>query len=472
MSKTEEISSMPESAAIDVGRVVDQQKISVFNITLLVLAAIASAVDGYDIFVPGYIAPELIKAWHVSPADLGSMFGIGMIGIILGAPLFGWFGDRYGRKRAIVLGSLLYGAVSLISLAATTISQFTAMRFLIGFGIGGVIPNALALIAEFTPIRYRASFMMLVVLGVPIGQLLPGFVTAAFVPQYGWQVLLIVGGVGPILVAVLAQFGLPESIKYLVLRTCRFGEVKRLVQAMEPGISLAKDARFIIPEPLIAAKISPAALFSDGLALITPLVWICLGAALVAIYFTASWLPAALQAAGLTTQEAALRAVYFGAGGAIGALCFTLLVQRFGVVAVALGFISSVPLVACIGISGLSTTLISLLTACAGFCIFGIINGMESIMGMLYPTAIRAKGIGWGLGVGRLGSVAGPMVGGYFVGMKFTNFQLFLAPAAVLLVGAVLFCVLAVLCARRFQGMQLNDEVAIHGATVMGAKPK
>jgi len=456
-----------EKTAIDIGRVVDEQKIGVFNISLLVFAALASVVDGYDIFVPGFIAPELIKAWGVSPGDLGSMFGIGMIGIIIGAPLFGWFGDRYGRKRAIVLGSLLYGVVSLGSLAATSIGQFTALRFLIGLGLGGVIPNALALVSEFTPIRYRASFMMLVVLGVPIGQLLPGFVTAAFVPQYGWKILLVVGGIGPILVAVLVQFVLPESIKYLVLRTSRFAEVKRL-QAMQPAIPLMENSRFIIPEPLIAAKISPAKLFSDGLALITPLVWICLSMALLAVYFTASWLPAVLQAAGLTTQQAALRAVYFGAGGVFGALCFTLFVHRLGVAAVALGFIISVPLVVCIGISGLSTTLISALTAGAGFCIFGIINGMESIMGTLYPTAIRSKGIGWGLGVGRLGSTAGPVLGGYLVGMKFTNFQLFLAPAAFLLVGSALFVVLAALCVRRFHGMQLNDEVAIHGATVMG----
>ncbi len=463
---------MSKTEVVDVSGVVDQQKIGVFNITLLVLAALASAVDGYDIFVPGYIAPELIKAWHVSPADLGSMFGIGLLGIILGAPLFGWFGDRYGRKRAIVLGSLLYGVVSLVSLAAASLTQFTVLRFFIGIGLGGVIPNALALIAEFTPIRYRASFMMLVVLGVPVGQLLPGFVTAALVPQYGWKLLLVVGGIGPILVAVLAYFALPESIKYLVLRTRRFAEVRRLVHAMQPAAAMTEDTRFIIPEPLIAAEISPAKLFSDGLALITPLVWICLIAALIAIYFTASWLPVALQAAGLTTQQAALRAVYFGAGGVLGALCFTMFVQRFGVAAVALGFVVAVPLVACIGISGLSTTLISALTACAGFCIFGIINGMESIMGMLYPTAIRSKGIGWGLGVGRLGSIAGPLLGGYLVGMKLGNFQLFLAPAAFLLIGAVLFAILAVLCTRRFQGMQLNDEVAIRGATVMGDIPQ
>jgi AAHS family 4-hydroxybenzoate transporter-like MFS transporter len=453
---------------IDVGQLVDKQGINAFNVMVLVVIVLSTALDGYDIFVPGFIAPALIKQWHVNPAELGSMFGIGMIGIILGAPLFGWLGDRYGRKRMIVLCSVFYGLVSLLSLAATSMTQFTAMRFIIGIGIGGLIPNAIALTAEFTPIKYRSMFIMLATLGVPVGQLLPGLVTASLVPAYGWHVLLIVGGACPILVGLLAQFTLPESIKYLVLRTDRVDEVRRIVQSIQPGAALPKGARFVIPEPLFAADLSPAKLFAGELKFITPLVWFCLATVLLSLYFTVSWMLVVLEAAGLTPQQAAVRAIYFALGGVFGGLIFTPLVHRFGVAAVAFGFIVVGPLVACIGISGLSTLLISAFTACAGFFIIGIINGMEAIMGMLYPTAARSKGVGWGLAVGRIGSLIGPVLGAYLVGLKLTNFQLFLTPAAILVFGALLFLVLAALCTRRFGGVRLNDEAAIHGATIMG----
>lgn len=453
---------------VDVGQIVDKQQINTFNITLLIVIALSTALDGYDIFVPGFLAPALIKLWHANPAELGSMFGIGMVGIILGAPLFGWLGDRYGRKRMVVLCSLWYGVLSLLSLAATSMTQFTAMRFLIGIGIGGVIPNAIALIAEFTPIKYRSLFIMLAALGVPVGQLLPGLVTTSFVPTYGWHALLIVGGVCPILVGLIAWFALPESIKYLVLRTNRVDEVRAIVQSIEPGVDLPRGAQFAIPEPLFSADLSPAKLFVGELKLITPLVWLCIATVLLSLYFTTSWMLVVLESAGLTPHQAALRAIYFALGGVFGGLIFTPLVHRFGLIALAVGFIVVGPLVACIGISGLSTTLISVLTAGAGFFIIGLVNGMESIMGMLYPTAVRSKGVGWGLAVGRMGSMFGPVLGAYLVSLKLSNFQLFLTPAAILIFGALLFLVLTSLCVQRFGGVRLNDEAGIHGTTIMG----
>ncbi len=446
-------------ATVDVGQLVDGQKIGRLSYVLLGVAFLVTVIDGYDIFVPGFIAPELIKAWHFPPQELGPMFSISLLGIIIGAAAFGHVGDKFGRRRAIVWSSLLYGVLSLASLWTTNLSEFTLLRFFIGLGIGGAIPNAIALVAELTPARARTAFLLLVMVGAPTGQLLPGLVTVQFVPTQGWHILLIVGGVGPILIAALAQWLMPESIKYLTLHPSRRPQLVKLARRMQPDLAVSADTRFLISEPPIKSGWSPAALFSHRLAVITPLIWLCLGCGLLAVYFTSSWLPSVLQGTGLSTQQAAGRMVFLSLGGIVGALLMAPMMARFGLVALITVFLISVPLVASIGLSGLSTSLISFLTAAAGFCIIAIVNGVECVMGRIYLTAIRAKGAGWGLAVGRLVALVGPVLGGMLVGMHLSNFQLFLAPAICLAIGTVGAVCLAILCTRRFGARQFEDAV-------------
>jgi AAHS family 4-hydroxybenzoate transporter-like MFS transporter len=452
---------------IDVGGLVDGQRIRGVNLAVLLLCLLATIIDGYDIFVPGVIAPELIRTWHFPPAQLGGMFSLGMVGIILGAALFGYLGDRFGRKRAIVLASLLYGALTLVSLAADNLTEFTILRFLIGLGIGGAIPNAIALVAEFTPRRARTSFLLLVMVGAPIGQLLPALVSVTLVPSQGWHVLLVVGGVGPLLIAALAQWALPESVKFLTIHAHRRGELLALARRMRPDLALPEGTVFVIAEPPSRPGWSPASLFAEGLAPLTSLVWLCLGSGLLGIYFVASWLPAALQAAGATPQEAAGRLAFFALGGIAGGLLMTQLMRRFGVLAIVGVFLVSVPLVACIGLSGLDTATVSALTAAAGFCVIAIINGVEAVMGLIYPTAIRAKGAGWGLAVGRLGAVIGPLIGGMLVSRHLSNFALFMAPSICLAVGTLASAVLAMLLMRRYGSIHVDAEAPVEGMAPM-----
>jgi AAHS family 4-hydroxybenzoate transporter-like MFS transporter len=449
-----------EETQIDVSHLVDEQKISGINYVLLGLAFLATTIDGYDIFVPGYLAPELMKAWHFPPAALGPMFSTGLLGIIIGAAAFGHFGDRLGRKRAIVWSSVMYGVLTLTALWTTNLTEFTILRFLIGLGIGGVIPNAIALVVEFTPARARAMFVLLAVVGVSVGQLLPGIVTVALVPSYGWQVLLIIGGLGPILIAILTQWLMPESLKYLTLAPSRRAELLQLARRVRPDMAIPAEARFFIREPTIKSA-SPAELFSHGLAVLTPLVWLCLASGLLAIYFVSSWLPLVLQGAGLSMQEAAGRLAIFAMGGVVGGLVMAPLMARFGLLALIAVFVVAVPLVGSIGLSGLTTTLILVLTAAAGFCVIAIINGVECVMGMIYPTAIRAKGAGFALAIGRLGAMAGPILGGVLIGTHLSNFQLFLAPAYCLAVGTLASICLAFFYKRRFSAGELSDPMRV-----------
>lgn len=452
---------MNQENAVDVGQLVDGQRVRPINLVLLGLAFLAVIIDGYDLFVPGFIAPELIKAWHFPPSALGPMFAWSMGGIIIGAALIGHFGDRMGRKRAIVLSSVFYGVLSLASLWAQDLTQFTILRFLIGLGIGGAIPNAIALVAEFTPRRARSTFLLLLMVGAPVGQLLPGLATLTLVPSYGWPVLLVIGGIGPILIAALALVTMPESIKYLTLQPHRRAELIGLARRMRPDMAIADDTRFFIVEPAVPADWSPSGLFAPGFAPVTALIWVCLGGSLLAMYFISNWLPTVLQGAGLSMQAAAGRLAIFAVGGILGAVTMASLVRKFGVFAIVGVFVAAVPLAASIGVSGLSVPVISALTAATGFCVIAIINGLECVMGLVYPTAIRAKGAGWGLAIGRLCAMVGPLLGSVLISMQLSSFGLFLVPAICLAIGAIGSGSLAILFAHRF-GSQHVGKIA-HG---------
>ena len=453
--------SATPSKVIDVSGLVDAHKVGRFTISAVLICWLAVVIDGYDIFMPGVLAPEVARMWHATPPMIGAMFSIGMVGIIIGAILFGMLGDRYGRKRMIVVSSLAYGVLTLVSLSAGSMQQFLVYRFIIGLGIGGVIPNAVALVAEFTPLRYRAGFIMLVTFGAPVGQLVPGLVATTLVPTYGWQMLLIVGGVGPLLIALAAQFAMPESVKYLVLQPHRRAELVGMVQAIAPAAPIGPHTEFVIREPHTRKTASPAPLFHDGLGLITPLIWVCLGCGLLAVYFVSSWLPSALVSIGATRPQAAFHMVIYASGGIAGGLLSSWFVHRFGLLAIVATFILGIPLIAGIGAVGLTPVTSEILTFGGGFCVIALINGLEALMGMVYPTAIRAKGTGWGLAVGRIVSLAGPVLGGIVLALQLPLFQLFLVPAVALGIGALASLALTPLCIRRFHGIRFNDETLV-----------
>ncbi len=234
-----------EHSAAHVSDLLDQQDIGAPAVVFLVITALAMVADGFDISAMGYIAPELVKHWHVAPAMLVPVLTAGVFGLLLGAPLLGWFGDRFGRKKAIVTTLALVGAFSIITMAATNLHEFTALRFVTGVGLGGLIPNVVALAAEVAPKRMRGIFIVIVSFGVPAGLALPGWVAALFVPTYGWQAILLVGGIMPLLIALAVLLFVQESIRYLIQRGDREDEVRRRLVTM-----FGADAK--LPPPTVS----------------------------------------------------------------------------------------------------------------------------------------------------------------------------------------------------------------------------
>lgn len=443
---------------LDLNEVVDGQKLTMTSLAFFVVALLTLISDGFDLAAMGYIAPELVKEWHISPAQLVPAFSAGIIGMLIGGPVLGMFGDRLGRKRVIVVGLAVIGLSTLATMATRSLVDLVVLRFITGVGLGGVIPNVVALVAEIVPRRLRGRLIVVVSMGIALGIAIPGLTAAVLVPRFGWRVLLLVGGVLPLLVAVAALRYVPESIRYMLERGDRDDEVRRLARQLRPDLVIDEDSRFTrSAEGPKIARCSIKPLFMGDLLLVTPLLWICQAANQMANFFSLTWLPTLLQSAGASTSHAGATASLFSVGGLVSGLVLMFVIDRMGVVPLVVLFFAGVPLVASMAASDLSPMAHAIIIAGAGFCVTGVQLGTTALLGIFYPTPIRSLGTGWTQAAGRLGALAAPVVGGILLNMAIPIQALPLAPAALLAVGFVACTTLAILCIRRFKGWRPGE---------------
>ena len=321
-------------------------------------------------------------------------------------------------QRALVSSNLLFGVFTLAAAYSTNLDQMFWLRLLAGLGIGGVIPNVVAINTESAPRNLRATLAIIAVGCVPIGGAIPGFVTAVFVAQYGWPILFLIGGIVPIVIAVAALIGLPESIKYMALHESQRSRMEKLIAAIRPDFKVPTNARFVVEDEKQFPGFNPVYLFREGLALITPLLWLLFALNLMGYFFLLSWTPTLLTAAKLPPATAALAAAFLQIGGTVGALSLCWWLQRHRFLGISLLLVLAVPVVGSIGFAGV-TSEAALLTATffAGFIVLGVQIGINVVGAMLYSTSLRANGSGWQLGLGRIGSIVGPLAGALFVGL-------------------------------------------------------
>jgi MFS transporter, AAHS family, 4-hydroxybenzoate transporter len=429
---------MADQSVVRVSRLLDERGLSSFQIKLLAWSFFMVLIDGYDITAIAFAAPSLVKEWGLKPGALGPVFSASLIGILFGSAVFGWVGDRFGRKAALVWSNLVFGVFTLAAAYSTDLTQMFWLRLLAGIGIGGVIPNAVAINAESAPRKMRATLAILAVGCVPLGGAIPGFVTAALVPTHGWQILFYIGGIVPIIIALVAMMGLPESIKYMALHESQRGKMEATIKAIQPNYPIPTNAKFVIEDEKQFPGFNPAYLFRDGLALITPLVWLLFALNLMGYFFLISWTPILMTASKLPPATAALSGALLQVGGTVAAIGLCWWFQRHRFLALAIMFACAVPVVASIGFAGLtSQTALLVATFLAGFLVLGIQTGINAVGALIYPTSLRANGSGWQLGIGRIGSIVGPMAGGLLIGLPVERLYLW---------SAVPFVIAAIVC--------------------------
>lgn len=442
---------------LDVEALVDGQRFRRFNANLLLWSFLAMLADGFDISSLASAAPQLARTWHIPAAALAPALSASLFGILFGAPLLGYVGDRFGRKRAIVAGSFLYGLATLGTVWSSSLDQIVALRALAGIGIGGLMPNTIALTSELSPRRLREMLIVLMFTGITTGSGVPGLVQAWLIPHYGWPIMFWIGGLVPLLVGVCLIFALPESVKHLAGRPERRGELLSTLRRLRRDVPMADDAQVSMAMTPRVSGTGLAQILGRRLAWVTPILWLCFLATLMADYAITSWLPTIFENNGLSAQQSGLAVSCYHYGGTVGGVIFALLLGRFGFSMIGATALIAAPAIAAIGLLDRSFLALVSVVGLAGFGILGAQFGNNAAAGLIYPTAYRSRGVGWALGVGRFGSIVGPLVGGVLIGMGLAPRRLFVLAAVPMVITLLASTALAVISFRRLGDSRLDD---------------
>jgi MFS transporter, AAHS family, 4-hydroxybenzoate transporter len=431
------VSKMPPKT-LDVSNLFDQARVGSFQKLVIGLCGAILFLDGFDAQAIGYVAPALLDAQVVTPSQLGPVFSASLIGLMLGAMLLAPLADSVGRRPVLILSTIIFGAFSLATAWSTGLNELLLLRFLTGIGLGGCMPNAVALISEYSPAKQRGYFVSVVFGGFTLGSLLGGVVSGQLVPTYGWQWVFVIGGVLPLLlVPVLFRF-LPESIRFLASRRKHSTQIARIVNRINPELGADSNTSFMLADEPVT-KTSVWQLLTPERVRFTTLLWIIFFMSLLIIYLLVNWLPTILKASGASMRSAIFIGAALQLGALVGAFPLGRLLDRKGA-RLTLG-VSYLMGAVCVSLIGLSSSSSLEMTAVAvflaGFAIIGGQGVANAAASMAYPTEIRATGVGWALGVGRVGSIVGPLIGGVLHSMNIAPREIFFLCALPALVAAL-----------------------------------
>src|SRR5882672_83064 len=435
------------ASPVDVAGFIDQQPVGRFQIGLLLTCAAVLLLDGFDTTAIGFVAPSLAREWGLTKAALGPVFSAGLFGLMIGALTLGPLADRIGRKKIIIFSTLAFGLGALVTAFVQDVNTLLAIRFLTGLGLGGAMPNAVAMTSEFNPRRRRATMVMIMFCGFSVGAALGGLLAAALIPQFGWRSVFVVGGVAPLLLVPILALRLPESVRFLALTGRANERVAQLLGLIGPKATFAPATQFVIHEPGLAG-IPVLHLFKSGRTPVTLLLWVVFFMSLLDLYFLSNWLPTVLNDLGASVSESAAIGSMLQVGGVVGTFALGSIIDRFSFRALALVYFIAVFAVGAIGQLGHSAVFVTMAIFAAGFCIVGGQIASNALAATFYPTSVRATGVGWALGIGRVGSIVGPLVGGALLIAKWSPGSVFMAAA-----GAALCAAVAAFSLSRLAGM-------------------
>jgi MFS transporter, AAHS family, 4-hydroxybenzoate transporter len=401
---------MHGQAPVDVPSWVDRAGFGRFQLRVVLLGILITTFDGFDTQAIAFTGPAIAQAFGVGPGGLTPVITAGVAGMALGALLFGPIGDRYGRRVAALAATAVFGLFALLTAFATSIPQLVVLRFLTGIGMGGAAPNVFTLGAEYSPQRHRGIVMLVAGLGLPLGAILGGLIATRLIPHFGWQGVFVLGGVAPLLALPWLWRALPESPHYLTRRGAH-GAVGALLSRINPRLAPPPGSVFGLPES--GARVGVAELLRPGLRRSTLAIWVVYFFNWVAWFSLVLWLPSALHAAGLPAERAPLATVTLNGAALIFVLPLAWYIPRLPARTV-IATLAVLGIAVSLGLAAADTRwgLVFLLVGLAGLGIGGPQIALNYLAVTLYPTAARATGLGWAIGLGRIGTVAGGALGG------------------------------------------------------------
>lgn len=433
-------SNRPDNC-LDVNQTIDNARFNRFHWRVLVLCALIIIFDGYDLVIYGVVLPVLMQEWQLTPMQAGALGSYALFGMMFGALFFGPLADKIGRKKAIAICVVLFSGFTFLNGFARDVTEFAICRFIAGLGIGGVMPNVVALMNEYAPKKIRSTLVAIMFSGYSVGGMLSAGLGIWLLPNFGWEIMFYIAGI-PLLLLPLIMLLLPESVGFLIKRG-RHSEARQMLQKVEPALQLSAQAELQLADNKPAGK-PVKELFTDGRALGTLMLWLAFFCCLLMVYALGSWLPKLMANAGysLGSSLAFLLVLNFGAifgavgGGVLGDKLNLpkVLAVFFAIAAVSITLLGFKPpmvvLYTLIAIAG-ATTIGSqiLLYACAA---------------QFYNLNIRSTGLGWASGIGRNGAIVGPLLGGSLLAISLPlqlNFMAFAVPGVIAAVAMTVFVV-------------------------------
>jgi AAHS family 4-hydroxybenzoate transporter-like MFS transporter len=379
--------------------------------------------DGFDAQAMGYVAPGLAADLDIPRTMLGSAIASGLFGMLFGALAFGSLADRFGRKPVLIASAVVFGLGSLVTASVASIEALIAARIFTGLGMGGALPNAVALTAEYLPLRSRARAVTMVTCGLALGAAVGGWVAAVLISSYGWRGVFVVGGVPPMLIAIGAMVWLPESIEFLRVRQRvsfrhprEQHEVETQIGSVASTKPVAQSSGSRSGESKAGNGFAVLQLFTDSRAGVTLLIWVIYFMSLLDLYFLTNWLPTIMSDAGMKIETAIITSSLFQFGGMAGAIVMGVALSHrrsFHVLAVC--YLWAAVWVFVAGAAGPTVPLLATAVMAAGAGIIGGQSASHALCAEFYRTSMRSTGVGWALGIGRIGSIAGPLLGGYLL---------------------------------------------------------
>lgn len=406
--------AQPGRAEFDVGFACDTSPWTRYQKMVLLLCSLVIVLDGFDALALGFAAPAMLPDLGLTKAELAPVLAIGLIGMTIGAALGGMLGDRFGRKAALLASTIIFGSMTGAIAFANGVPALALFRFIAGIGLGGALPNVTALVAEYTPVHRRSFAVTLSLVCMAVGGVVGGFVSAEALPALGWRGLFAVAGVLPLVLSLALFLLLPESPRFLMRQPGRLSELRRIFERM--GSDVPQHSVFVDRAEPSVTKPSATTLLRRPYLRDTLLLWLAFFGCLLAVFMSYNWLPTMLAEAGFDLPTSSRGLLIFNVGAIVAAVLVSWLITFTGsklpMLAMALGGAGGAWALSFIGFDPAEPKLL-LMTALAflGGCIVGLQVILYVLASHVYPTMVRATGVGLSAGIGRIGGVLSSFIG-------------------------------------------------------------
>ena len=396
--------------SLELRSTINSRPMTVFQILSVALCVMINMLDGFDVLVMSFVASSVSSEWQLSPGDLGLLLSAGLVGMAIGSVWLSPYGDRVGRRILVITCLVIVTVGMLLSSQVTDKNQLIACRFFTGLGIGGMLATLNTMVAELANNSKRGLCISILQSAYPMGAILGGIVSVYLLSEFGWRSLFMFGGLASLVMIPLVYWALPESMDFLLYnggKTSVDKINKMAVKMALPEISESNMPSGQPAHPNVKTLLTPSFLRS------TTLIWCAFFCLMFAFYYVVSWTPKLLVDAGLTTAQGISAGIYLQAGGILGAITLGLLTTHFEVKRLTAGYlIVCVISMLCFGMADLSLLGLMVCASIMGFFLIGAMIGLYTIAPSLYPARHRVTGMGWAIGVGRIGAILSPLIGG------------------------------------------------------------